>query len=123
MTNGVAKRPTVSMTASPISRMGTSTEDGWRESSRPRGVRPREWRREGGRAARSLDYLVRPQQQCLRDREPQRLRGLEIDEELELGRLLDRQIAGLGLCLPLIAPIPSYPAARLDTVRRSAMAA
>jgi hypothetical protein len=35
-----------------------------------------------------LDDLVRPQQQCLRDGQPERLRRLEIDDELELGRLL-----------------------------------
>ena len=37
-----------------------------------------------------LDNLVRPQQQRLRDREAQRLRGLEVDNQLELDRLLDR---------------------------------
>src|SRR2546427_189167 len=30
-----------------------------------------------------------PHQQRLRDRQPQRLRGLEVDDELELGGLLD----------------------------------
>ena len=32
--SGAATRPTPRMTANPISRMGTSEEDGWRESSR-----------------------------------------------------------------------------------------
>ena len=31
-----------------------------------------------------------------RDREAERLGGLEIDDQLEFGRLLDRQIGGLG---------------------------
>jgi len=33
-----------------------------------------------------------------RDFEAELLRGLEIDYQLELGRLLDRQIGGLGAC-------------------------
>src|SRR5438445_11627527 len=44
----------------------------------------------------SLVYLIRPQQERLRDREPQSLRGLEIDDQLELRCLLHRQIGGLG---------------------------
>jgi hypothetical protein len=32
----------------------------------------------------------------LRHREAERFRGLEIDDQLELGRLLDRQIGRLG---------------------------
>src|SRR6266508_739258 len=44
----------------------------------------------------SLDDLVSPHQQRLRDRHPQRLRGLEVDDEFEFSGLLDRQIARLG---------------------------
>jgi hypothetical protein len=36
----------------------------------------------------SLDDLVRPQQQRLRDRQAEGLGGLEVDDQLELGRLL-----------------------------------
>src|SRR5207247_2955576 len=43
-----------------------------------------------------FDHLVRPEQDRLRDREAERLGGLEVDHELELCRLLDRQVAGLG---------------------------
>src|SRR6266487_2621002 len=43
----------------------------------------------------SLDHLVRAQQQRLRDREPERLGGLEVDHELELGRLFHGKLAGL----------------------------
>ena len=32
----------------------------------------------------------------MRDRQPERLGGLEIDHQLEFGRLLDRKIGGLG---------------------------
>jgi hypothetical protein len=35
------------------------------------------------RAARSLDHLVRPQQHRRRDRQAERLGGLEVDDELE----------------------------------------
>jgi hypothetical protein len=43
-----------------------------------------------------LYYLVRPQQQPLRDRQPERLGGLEVDDQFELRRLLDGQVGGLG---------------------------
>src|SRR5260370_34957814 len=35
-------------------------------------------------------------QERLRDREAERLRGLEVDDELEFGRQLHRQFAGFG---------------------------
>ena len=53
-------------------------------------------------AYRSLNDLVRPLQQRRRDREAERLGRLEVDDELEFGRLLDRQVGGLG---PLEDPI------------------
>src|SRR5215510_7129969 len=40
-----------------------------------------------------LNHLVRPQQQGLRNRQPQRLGRFEINDQFELRRLLDRQIA------------------------------
>src|SRR5712692_3066979 len=43
----------------------------------------------------SLNYLVRPLQQSLRDRQPERLRRLKVDDQLELGGLLDGQIRRL----------------------------
>jgi hypothetical protein len=43
-----------------------------------------------------LGDLVRPLQQRLRDCEAERLRGLEVDDQLELRRLLHGQVAGLG---------------------------
>jgi len=43
-----------------------------------------------------LDELVRPQQQHLRDRQPESLGSLEVYHQLELGGLLDGQVAGLG---------------------------
>src|SRR5881628_887952 len=65
-------------------------------------------------AGRSLDNLVRPQQHRLRDGQAERLGGLQIDDQLELRGLLDRQVRRLRaledfidqscrtpLCLPL----------------------
>src|SRR5262249_47726423 len=59
-------------------------------------------RARGRRAHDLLDDLVGPQQQRRRDREAERLGGLEVDDELELGRLLHRKIGGLGTFQDLI---------------------
>jgi hypothetical protein len=40
--------------------------------------------------------VVRSLKQRLRDRQPQRLRSLEIDDQLKLRGLLDGEIGGLG---------------------------
>src|SRR5439155_22135231 len=44
----------------------------------------------------SFNDLIRPQQERWRDREAERLRGLHIEDQLELRRLLDREVGGLG---------------------------
>src|SRR5215831_10190046 len=44
----------------------------------------------------SFDHFIRPIQHRLRNRQTDLLRGLEIDHQLELRRLLYRQIGGLG---------------------------
>jgi len=61
--------------------------DGWREFSR------RRLNAGDGRVGRAclLDDLVRSQEHRLRDREPEGLGGLEVDDQFELGRLLDRE--------------------------------
>jgi hypothetical protein len=43
-----------------------------------------------------FDHFVRPRQHVGRNRQADLLSGLEIDDELELNWLLDRQIGGLG---------------------------
>src|SRR5215468_11573583 len=48
------------------------------------------------KAWNSLDHLVSSCEQCRRDRDAERLRCLEVDHQLELSRLLDGEIAGLG---------------------------
>jgi hypothetical protein len=40
----------------------------------------------------SLDHLVRSRQHVLRNRQTDLLRGFDVNDELELGRLLDREI-------------------------------
>src|SRR5437764_11539271 len=49
-----------------------------------------------------LDDLVGPLEQRLRDGEPERFGGLEVDDQLELGGLLDGKIAGLRALEDLI---------------------
>src|SRR6266511_5948084 len=45
------------------------------------------------RAAASVNDLIRPQEYRLRDRQPERLGGLSIDDQLELRRLLHREVS------------------------------
>src|SRR5215831_4582539 len=44
---------------------------------------------------RLLDHLIRPRQRRRRDRQAESLGGLEVDDQLELGWLLDGQVSGL----------------------------
>src|SRR5262245_36318149 len=46
--------------------------------------------------ARSFNHLVRPAEHRWWDRKTKRLSDAEIDPELELGRLLDWEVPGLG---------------------------
>ena len=43
-----------------------------------------------------LDHLVGARQQCLWNRNTHRLSGLEVDHQLELGRLFDRDVGDLS---------------------------
>ena len=47
------------------------------------------------RLAHLFDHLVGKHEYVMRNSKPERFGGLEIDDEIEFGRLLDRQVAGL----------------------------
>jgi hypothetical protein len=49
-----------------------------------------------------FDDLIRPPQQRLRNREPERFGSLEIDDELELRGLLHREVARFGALEDLV---------------------
>jgi hypothetical protein len=49
-----------------------------------------------------LDHLIGAREQRRWHLEAERLRGLEIDDQLELGRLLDRKIGGFGALQNLV---------------------
>src|SRR5215470_9815939 len=53
-------------------------------------------------AGRSLDNLVGSHEYGLWDRQAQRLRGLEVDDQLELGGLFDREVSGFGALQNLV---------------------
>ena len=44
----------------------------------------------------SFDHLIGPTEYRLRDRQAERLGGLEVDDQLDFGRLLDWQVGWLG---------------------------
>jgi hypothetical protein len=50
----------------------------------------------------SLDHLVRSRQHARWNREADLLRRFQVDNELKLGRLLDRQVSGIGTLQDLI---------------------
>src|SRR4029450_8686926 len=56
-----------------------------------------------------LDHLIRAQQHRLRDREPERLRRLQVDHQLELRGLLDGKIGGLDALKDLIHVASATP--------------
>src|SRR5262245_55729579 len=80
--------------------------------------------RRGGRRSRHrgmldaplFDHLIRPRQQRRWDGEAERLRGLEVDDKLELGRLLDGKIGGLSAVEDLVH-IRGDAAKEVDIVR------
>src|SRR5262245_54253121 len=60
-------------------------------------------------AAPLLDHLIGSGEDRRRDGQPEGFGGLEVDDELELGRLLDRQIGGLGTLENLVHVNGSAP--------------
>src|SRR5215467_12429323 len=82
-----------------VIKAGGMEEEGTSRPTKPTGTIMRRTRGSTGikpRRDRSLDHLIRPQQQRLRNGEPEDLRGLEVDHQLELRGLLDWKVTGLG---------------------------
>ena len=64
----------------------------------------------GGWRAPSFNDLIRPQQHRRRDRQPEGLRGLEVDDQRKPRDLLDGEISGLRpLQDPVYQPRPIRP--------------
>src|SRR5256885_15940039 len=59
--------------------------------------------------AHSLDHLVGAQQERLRDRQAERLRGGQADDEIEFRRLLDREVTGLRSAQNLVDIVGGTP--------------
>src|SRR5215831_5908739 len=57
----------------------------------------------------SLDHLVGEQQERLRDRQAERLGGGQVDDEIELGGLLDRDVTRLRPAENLVNIISGAP--------------
>ena len=62
----------------------------------------------------SSDHLIRPPQDILWNRETDLLGGLEIEHQLELRRLLHRQIGGLGSLQDLFPLVENRLSLRAD---------
>src|SRR5262245_47633866 len=114
--SGARNRLKARTTASPIRRMSTSIGMAGRESSRPKLLAVR--RREPTALVEHelLDDLGRSEEEGLRDRQAQRLRGLRVDHQLELCRLFDREAVRLGALEDLVhedgGPSVQLPEAR-----------
>ncbi len=63
-------------------------------------------------AMESLDEFIHQNQQRLRDREPERFRGLHVDDQLELRRLFDGKVGGLRTLEDLVNVIGRLLSAR-----------
>src|SRR5207245_5241188 len=64
-----------------------------------------------------FEHVVGPQQECLLDREAERLGGLQVDDQLELRRLLDREVGRLGPLENLVSVDGGTPEAFGDVWR------
>ena len=67
----------------------------------------------------SLDHVIRPLQERRRDREAERLGGLEVDDQLELTGLLDGEVARLRALQDLVhvSDCPRVHAGQVRAIR------
>src|SRR6267142_5901456 len=75
---------------------------GWSSSGNFTSAKARPQRPQMRRWAGGIDHLIRPPQQRGWDREADGFGGLEVDDQLEFRRLLDRQVAGPGALEDLV---------------------
>src|SRR5215471_7072403 len=61
------------------------------------------------RLAHLFDHLVGAQEKGLGQLQPERLGGRQVDDEVELGRLLDRELGGPGAAQNLVDIIAGAP--------------
>src|SRR5215470_15939591 len=64
--------------------------------------RSRRHRRTRSLCASSFEHLIRPRQERRRYRQAEGFRGLQVDEQLELGGLLHGKVGGLGALEDLV---------------------
>src|SRR5687767_3837148 len=83
--------------------------------TRPRCGCGARWKRSWADAEPLLDQLVRPQEQRPRKFQAERLRGLEVDDQLEARGLIDRQICGLR-ALQNLVDVPCRRSNRVGVV-------
>src|SRR6266566_1275200 len=69
-----------------------------------------------GGALPLFDHLIRPHQDGLRDRQPERLGRLQVDDQLKLRRLLNGQVSGLRALEDLV-DVDSGVAVDVNVVR------
>jgi hypothetical protein len=107
---GAAKREPVQRSRSDDDRKGRRPKDGsvlavlsWMLITPRRGAPGRRQHRQAAgvqdlsaSGLRLFDHLISSPQECRRNGNAQRIGGFEIDDQLELGRLLDRDVGHLG---------------------------
>src|SRR5207249_9593141 len=85
----------------------------WKHPAKPTAAR-RSWPRWSSMVL--FDDSVRPSEDGLRNRQPQGLGGLQVDDQVELRRLLDREVCWIG-ALENLVDVDRCPAAGVSEAR------